>query len=238
MVGQRIKSTPSAPPRVYPCRSSETRTVSDQGETPRDGVTAGELEVRGPWVAGSYYGLDQADKWTADGWLRTEDVGTLDDEGYLKITDRLKDLIKSGGEWISSVELENALVAHESVKEAAVIAVPHIKWQERPLALVVLKEGFAVEAAELRVFLERRFPRWHVPDEFDLRGRTRPHLNREAVEEVLARAIRQLAVRAKESSNPYRHTKISFFRLSATASVASKLGRTQAGTSPWQSGKK
>ena len=144
----------------------ETRTVSDQGETPRDGVTAGEVEVRGPWVAGSYYGLDQADKWTADGWLRTGDVGTLDDEGYLKITDRLKDLIKSGGEWISSVELENALVAHESVKEAAVIAVPHAKWQERPLALVVLKDGFAVEVAELRVFLERRFPRWHVPDEF------------------------------------------------------------------------
>jgi fatty-acyl-CoA synthase len=144
----------------------ETRTVSDQGETPRDGVTAGELEVRGPWVAGSYYRLDQADKWTADGWFRTGDVGTLDDEGYLKITDRLKDLIKSGGEWISSVELENALVAHESVKEAAVIAVPHTKWQERPLALVVLKDGFAVEAAELRIFLERRFPRWHVPDAF------------------------------------------------------------------------
>ena len=166
MVGQTDQKYAQRATQGLPLPFIETRTVSDQGETPRDGVTAGELEVRGPWVAGSYYGLDQADKWTADGWLRTGDVGTLDDEGYLKITDRLKDLIKSGGEWISSVELENALVAHESVKEAAVIAVPHAKWQERPLALVVLKDGFAVDAAELRVFLERRFPRWHVPDAF------------------------------------------------------------------------
>jgi fatty-acyl-CoA synthase len=144
----------------------ETRTVGDAGEAARDGVTAGELQVRGPWIAGSYYGLDQADKWTVDGWFRTGDVGTIDAEGYLKITDRLKDLIKSGGEWISSVDLENALVAHESVREAAVIAVPHIKWQERPVALIVLKDGLAVDASELRAFLERLFPRWHVPDAF------------------------------------------------------------------------
>jgi fatty-acyl-CoA synthase len=124
------------------------------------------LQVRGPWIAGSYYNLDQADKWTDDGWFRTGDVGTIDSEGYLKITDRLKDLIKSGGEWISSVDLENALVAHEAVKEAAVIAVPHSKWQERPLALVILKDGFVVDASELRTFLEQRFPRWHVPDGF------------------------------------------------------------------------
>ena len=144
----------------------EIRTVGDQGEAARDGITAGELQVRGPWIAGSYYNLDQADKWTDDGWFRTGDVGTIDSEGYLKITDRLKDLIKSGGEWISSVDLENALVAHEGVREAAVIAVPHSKWQERPLALVILKEGFVVDESELRTFLERRFPRWHVPDNF------------------------------------------------------------------------
>jgi fatty-acyl-CoA synthase len=144
----------------------EMRTVGDEGETARDGVTTGELQVRGPWIAGSYYNLNQADKWTDDGWFRTGDVGTIDSEGYLKITDRLKDLIKSGGEWISSVDLENALVAHEAVREAAVIAVPHSKWQERPLALVILKDGCVVDASELRIFLERRFPRWHVPDGF------------------------------------------------------------------------
>ncbi len=144
----------------------ETRIVGDQGEAARDDRTVGELQVRGPWVTGSYYGLDQSEKWTDDGWFRTGDVATIDCEGYLRITDRLKDLIKSGGEWISSVELENALVAHEAVREAAVIAIPHPQWQERPLALVVLKDGFAVDASELRILLERRFPRWHVPEAF------------------------------------------------------------------------
>jgi fatty-acyl-CoA synthase len=118
-------------------------------------VTPGELQVRGPWIAGGYYRLDQGDRWTADGWFRTGDVVTIDPEGYVKITDRAKDLIKSGGEWISSVDLENALVAHASVKEAAVIAVAHPKWQERPLAVVVLKD-----------LLAQRFARWQLPDAF------------------------------------------------------------------------
>lgn len=144
----------------------EVRSVGDEGEVPWDGQTAGELQVRGPWVASSYYRLDQGDKWTADGWLRTGDVATIDAEGYVKLTDRVKDLIKSGGEWISSVDLENALVAHEAVKEAAVIAVAHDKWQERPLAVVVLKDGLKVDAGELRAFLEQRFARWQVPDAF------------------------------------------------------------------------
>ncbi len=144
----------------------EVRSFGDEGEVPWDGQTAGELQVRGPWVASSYYRLDQKDKWTADGWLRTGDVATIDSEGYVKLTDRVKDLIKSGGEWISSVDLENALVAHESIKEAAVIAVPHAKWQERPLAVVVLKDGLRVEESELRAFLEQRFARWQVPDAF------------------------------------------------------------------------
>jgi fatty-acyl-CoA synthase len=144
----------------------DARIVGDEGEVARDGVNAGELQVRGPWITGSYYRLDQTDKWTSDGWFRTGDVATIDSEGYVKITDRLKDLVKSGGEWISSVDLENALVAHEAVREAAVIAVPHPKWQERPLALVVLHDGFTVDACELRALLERRFPRWHVPEAF------------------------------------------------------------------------
>ena len=113
----------------------------------------GEVQLRGPWVAASYYNLPaENDKWTADGWFRTSDVGTVDAEGYLKIVDRTKDLIKSGGEWISSVDLENALVAHPHVREAAVIAVSHPKWQERPVALIVAQDGArAVSGATARV---------------------------------------------------------------------------------------
>ena len=122
--------------------------------------------MRGPWVASSYFKLDPDDRWTADGWFRTGDVVTIDAEGYVKITDRVKDLIKSGGEWISSVDLENALVAHASVKEAAVIAVPHSKWQERPLAVIVLKDGCQLDDSELRDFLSQRFARWQLPDAF------------------------------------------------------------------------
>ena len=144
----------------------ETRSVGVDGEVPHDGETPGELEVRGPWVTASYYRLDQSDKWTADGWFRTGDVATIDSEGYIKITDRVKDMIKSGGEWISSIDVENAIVGHEAVKEAAVIAVRHPKWQERPLAVVVLKSGASVTDAELRCFLEKRFARWQVPDAF------------------------------------------------------------------------
>jgi fatty-acyl-CoA synthase len=143
----------------------DVRTVGDEGEAPWDGETTGELQVRGPWIASSYYGGDQPDKWTADGWFQTGDVATINSEGYVKLTDRLKDLIKSGGEWISSVDLENALAAHESIREAAVIAVPHPKWQERPLAIVVPKNG-SINPAELRAFLELRFARWQVPDDF------------------------------------------------------------------------
>jgi fatty-acyl-CoA synthase len=117
-------------------------------------------------VASSYYHLDQGDKWTADGWFRTGDVVTIDAEGYIKITDRVKDMIKSGGEWISSIDLENAIVGHEAVKEAAVIAVPHPKWQERPLAVVVVKDGMRVSQDELRAFLEKRFARWQVPEAY------------------------------------------------------------------------
>jgi len=145
----------------------EIRAARDDGELAWDGKTPGELEIRGPFIAASYYNLpDERDRWTSDGWLRTGDVVTIDAEGYMKITDRTKDLIKSGGEWISSVDVENALVAHPAVKEAAVVAAPHPKWQERPLAAVVLKEGCQVTPEELRSFLTAKFAKWQVPDEF------------------------------------------------------------------------
>ena len=145
----------------------EIRAVGDRGEVPWDGKTPGELEIRGPFIAASYHNQpEECHRWTSDGWLRTGDVVTIDAHGYMKITDRTKDLIKSGGEWISSVDVENALVAHPAVQEAAVIAAPHPKWQERPLAAVVLKEGCQVTAEELRGFLTRKFAKWQVPDEF------------------------------------------------------------------------
>jgi fatty-acyl-CoA synthase len=145
----------------------EIRATSDAGEVPWDGVTVGELEVRGPFVAAGYFNLpEEKNQWTSDGWFRTGDVVTIDPEGYVKITDRTKDLIKSGGEWISSVDVENALVAHPCVAEAAVIAVPHPKWLERPLAVVVLKEGTAVTPDELRSFLTATFAKWQLPDDF------------------------------------------------------------------------
>ncbi|HZQ96124.1 MAG TPA: long-chain fatty acid--CoA ligase [Candidatus Sulfotelmatobacter sp.] len=150
----------------FPSPFIEIRAVNDKEHTPWDGLTTGELEVRGPWVASGYYKLDQSDRWTNDGWFRTGDVVTIDSEGYVKITDRVKDLIKSGGEWISSVDLENALVAHDAIKEAAVIAVPHPKWAERPIAVIVLKDGRQVKDSELCAFLSQRFAKWQLPDAF------------------------------------------------------------------------
>jgi fatty-acyl-CoA synthase len=137
-------------------------------EVPWDGETMGELEVRGPWVAGSYYGAaDQTDRWTEDGWFKTGDIVSIDPRGYVKIQDRSKDVIKSGGEWISSVALENQLMAHPAVAEAAVIAMPDEKWQERPLAVVVLREGKAATPEELCEFLAPHFVKWWLPDRFE-----------------------------------------------------------------------
>ena len=145
----------------------EARTVSEDGEAPWDGKTLGELQVKGPWVADSYFKVPESDRWTDDGWFCTGDVASIDPEGYVKIADRTKDLIKSGGEWISSVDLENALMGHEAVREAAVIAVAHPRWQERPLAVVVLEDGANVAAEELRAYLEARFAKWWIPDAFE-----------------------------------------------------------------------
>jgi fatty-acyl-CoA synthase len=147
----------------------EIRARNEQGETPWDGTTPGELEIRGPYIIDSYYkSPEESARWTDDGWFRTGDVVTIDPDGYIRITDRLKDLIKSGGEWISSIDVENALVAHPAIAEAAVIAVPHPKWQERPLALVVPKKGAHVTADQLRAFLSSRFAKWQLPDDFFL----------------------------------------------------------------------
>ena len=145
----------------------EIRAMVGEREAPWDGETLGELHVRGPWIASSYYNLpDQQGRWTDDGWFRTGDIVTIDPEGYVKIADRAKDMIKSGGEWISSVDLENALMGHPAVREAAVIALPHPKWAERPLAAVVLKEGHQATAEELRAHLAQSFSRWQLPDSF------------------------------------------------------------------------
>ncbi len=142
----------------------EVRVVGEDGATlANDGHSIGEFEIRGPWVTGSYYLDDDASKFH-DGWLRTGDVGTLDEIGYMTISDRSKDVIKSGGEWISSVELEGTIMAHPSVFEAAVVAVPDARWDERPLACVVLNEGADADADALLDFLSERVARWWLPE--------------------------------------------------------------------------
>jgi fatty-acyl-CoA synthase len=135
---------------------------------PWDGESMGELEIRGPWVASAYYDTpEQSDRWTDDGWFKTGDVVSLHPRGFIQIKDRSKDVIKSGGEWISSVELENALMAHPAIAEAAVIAVPDPKWDERPLAVVVRREGAEVTGDELRDFLAPDFAKWWLPDRYE-----------------------------------------------------------------------
>jgi fatty-acyl-CoA synthase len=142
----------------------EMRIVGKDGDVlPADGVAEGEIEVRGPWVTGSYH-HDPAPEKFHDGWLRTGDVGTLDERGFFTITDRIKDVIKSGGEWISSVDLENQLMAHPDVAEASVIGIADKRWGERPLACVVLRPGAKADVAELSDFLAGKVARWQVPE--------------------------------------------------------------------------
>jgi len=142
----------------------EGRLAGDGGALlPSDGEAVGEIEVRGPWITGSYYKDDDPGKFH-DGWLRTGDVGTMDERGFIRLTDRAKDVIKSGGEWISSMELENALMAHPDVAEAAVIGVADDKWGERPLAAVVIRPGAEVTAEKLRAFMTEQIPRWQLPE--------------------------------------------------------------------------
>ena len=151
-----------------PLAGVELRIVGDdRAEMPWDGETMGELQARGPWVIRGYYRREPtSEHFTADGWFRTGDVGTMTPDGYLTITDRTKDLVKSGGEWISTVALEGALMAHEQVLEAAVIAVPDEKWSERPLAVVVRTEGAPVSSDALRAHLAESFAKFEIPDRF------------------------------------------------------------------------
>jgi fatty-acyl-CoA synthase len=146
----------------------EIRGNSEDGFIPWDGGTMGELELRGPWIASGYYNTpDDEKKFTEDGWFRTGDIVTIDKKGYIEIKDRTKDVIKSGGEWISSVALEGTLMGHPSVAEAAVIAIADAKWSERPLACVVLKEGKQATAEELNKFLEPHFAKFWLPDAYE-----------------------------------------------------------------------
>jgi fatty-acyl-CoA synthase len=160
------------PEELLPVRTSqgtplplvEVRVVDDAGTpVPWDGVTPGELEVRGPWVTAGYFRSDAADAFR-DGWLRTGDVATRDGHGYVRLVDRTRDLIRSGGEWISSVQLEHALMDHPEVAEAAVVAVPDLRWQERPWACVVRRPGAFPEPGAILASLALRFPKWWVPD--------------------------------------------------------------------------
>jgi fatty-acyl-CoA synthase len=146
----------------------EIRARDDDGELiPWDDETMGELEVRGPWVAASYHRGQGTEKFTDDGWFQTGDVVRINSRGCIRICDRSKDLVKSGGEWISSVDLENHLMAHSAVAEAAVIAIPDDRWGERPMAVVVLREGEQATPEELRDHLGQHFAKWQLPERFE-----------------------------------------------------------------------
>ncbi|MFC5969779.1 long-chain fatty acid--CoA ligase [Halomarina salina] len=155
-----------------PVPGVQIRIRTEDGETvPHDGEAMGELQIRAPWVADEYHQRPEANResFTDDGFLRTGDIATMDEQGYVDVVDRTKDVIKSGGEWISSVELENELMAHEAVAEATVIAVDHEKWQERPMACLVLREGHEVTSEDLNDHLGERFPSWWLPDTYEFR---------------------------------------------------------------------
>jgi fatty-acyl-CoA synthase len=177
----------------------ETRIVADDGQVlPNDGNAVGEVEVRGPWITSSYYRGHDESKFDS-GWLRTGDVGRIDERGFVTLTDRAKDVIKSGGEWISSVELENCLIAHPDVIEAAVVGVPDERWQERPLAVVVAKEGAALSADDLRIFLVDKVVRWWLPERWTF------------VEEIPRTSVGKYdkkAIRSGYADNAYQVTEV------------------------------
>jgi fatty-acyl-CoA synthase len=151
-----------------PVTGLDAKLVDSEGrEVPRDGKTVGELYLRGPWITSSYYDDPRSEECFIDGYWKSGDAATIDEHGYIKITDRFKDIIKSGGEWISSIDLENSIMAHPDVREAAVIGLDHPKWQERPLALVVLNEGAEgiTKKADILDFIQPGFAKWQLPDE-------------------------------------------------------------------------
>jgi fatty-acyl-CoA synthase len=152
----------------FPIPLIEIRGRAQDGALiPWDDRTIGELEIRGPWVAAAYHHESGRDQFTDDGWFRTGDIIRIDERGCMRISDRAKDLVKSGGEWISSVDLENQLMTHHAVAEAAVIAIPHERWGERPLAAVVLRDGMQTDPDELRAHLGSQFAKWQLPDRIE-----------------------------------------------------------------------
>jgi fatty-acyl-CoA synthase len=157
----RMRAKQGLPPPLV-----DLRVRNEAGDVPLDDKTSGEVLIRGPWIASSYLGGHSPERWTTDGYFRTGDVARQDAHGFVQLTDRIADLIKSGGEWIASQELENALMGHPCVREAAVIGVPHPKWSERPLAAVVLKPGQTCTPDDLRSLLAAKFPKFWVPDAF------------------------------------------------------------------------
>jgi fatty-acyl-CoA synthase len=158
-----LRATQGLPAPLVDIRIVEQDTLD---ELPWDNETTGELQARGPWIARDYYDDARSrESFTSDGWLRTGDVAAISPEGYIRLTDRTKDVIKSGGEWISSVELENEIMANPKVAEAAVIGVTHAKWAERPLACVVVRSGETLSKDELLAFLESRVAKWWLPDD-------------------------------------------------------------------------
>ena len=161
-VKYRLRAKQGVPPPLV-----DVRVRNEDGEVPRDDKTSGEVLVRGPWIAGAYFGGATPERWTADGFFRTGDVARVDEHGFVQLTDRIADLIKSGGEWIASQELENALMGHPAVREAAVVGVPHPKWSERPIAVYVLKPGATASHDELRAHLAAKFPKFWLPDAFE-----------------------------------------------------------------------
>ena len=183
-----------------PSPFTEIRAIGDDGEVPWDGETPGELEIRGPFVAASYYKLpEERHRWSEDGWLRTGDVVTIDSEGYMKITDRTKDLIKSGGEWISSVDLENALVGHPAVREAAVVAIPHAKWVERPLAVVVITRRCPGNSRRTALLPGREVRQMAIARRLHLRAGIAPHFNRQTPQVPTADAVQGLVLALGEN---------------------------------------
>ena len=142
------------------------KITDDNGrDLPHDGQTTGHLLIKGHWVTSAYYGGDGGEILDADGWFDTGDIGSIDADGYLRITDRAKDVIKSGGEWISSIDLENAALGHPAVAEAAAIGIAHPKWQERPLLVVVRRKGEALSRDQLLAFLADKVAKWWLPDD-------------------------------------------------------------------------
>ena len=159
---QDLRATQGQPVPLVDIRITEPGT---DDAAPWDGSSVGELQIAGPWIAGAYLGRPDDSSFTRDGWLRTGDVATVTSDGYMKLVDRVKDLVKSGGEWISSVELENHIMSHPDVEEAAVIARPDAKWSERPVACVVVREGVTLTAEDIIEHLRTRVARWWLPDE-------------------------------------------------------------------------